>query len=285
MKTDCHVISFVAVNQETIVKQKKNKFCCIVHRPCNYTCWLVTRCFFQNAATIYLLCISNDFFGIGLTGFSLVPSVSPMKISRVPQDGRWRTVLICMPLFPLYTQLFVASRGRDLNLTASLLFFLHDRITLTAASACNRSHFTLSGRYPCLAKTILYGSIVYDNSQRQQLVFFTSFLSIVWPLSFKRFKRSMPEHDCCILFWLLNSIFCKERLKISRYLHSGRNFIVFTVWYKAWLTDVIKISAALYRQLDTESNLWEPLYSYFQILAIPFFTMFSISLRVRFQFF
>lgn len=88
-----------------------------------------------------------------------------------------------------------------------------------------------------------------------------------------------------VLFWLLDSIFCsKERLKISRYLHSGRNFIVFTVWYKAWLTDVIKISAALYRQLDTESNLWEPLYSYFQILAIPFFTMFSISLRVRFQF-
>lgn len=177
----------------------------------------MTRCFFQNT-TIYLLCISNDFFGIGLTGFSLVPSVSPMKISRVPQDGRWRIVLICMPLFPLYTQLFVASRGRDLNLTASLLFFFHDRITLTAASACNRSHFTLSGRYPCLAKTILvYGSIVYDNSHRKQLVFFTSFLSIVWPLSFKRFKRSMPEHDCCILlfcscfgFWTVYSAAKKD---------------------------------------------------------------------------
>ena len=105
----------------------------------------MTRCFFQNATTFYLLCISNDFFGIGLTGFSLVLRVSQMKISRVPQDGRWRTVLICMPLFRLCTQLYVASRGRDLNLTASLLFFFHDRITLTAASACSRSHFTLSG--------------------------------------------------------------------------------------------------------------------------------------------
>jgi hypothetical protein len=154
------------------------------------------------------------------------------------------------PFFLYILNCFVASRGRDLNLTASLLFFFHDRITLTAASTCNRSHFTLSGRYPCLAKTILYGSIVYDNSHRKQLVFFTSFQSIVWPLSFEKSKRSMPEHDCCILlfcflFWLLDSIFCsKERLKISRYLHPGRNFIVFTVWYKAWLTDVIKISAA-----------------------------------------